>query len=98
MGEMYLSAHFGGVKHSGDSVSGRAACWAKTASTPDPPQTLGPPGPAAGGCRGTDRVHLRARPGGGPGLEIPLPEEPGDYLAVVLTVNVVDELDALLAR
>jgi hypothetical protein len=32
------------------------------------------------------------------GLDVPLPEDPGDYLAVVLTVDAVDELDAQLAR
>lgn len=32
------------------------------------------------------------------GLEITLPEDSGDYLAVVVTVDAVDELDALLAR
>ena len=32
------------------------------------------------------------------GLDVTLPEDPGDYLAVVVTVDAVDELDALLAR
>jgi hypothetical protein len=32
------------------------------------------------------------------GLEIPVPEEPGDYLAIVITVGAVDELGALLTR
>jgi hypothetical protein len=32
------------------------------------------------------------------GLQVTMPEAPGDYLAVVLTVDAVDELDALLAR
>jgi hypothetical protein len=32
------------------------------------------------------------------GLDIPLPEDPDDYLALVLTVDAVDELDAQLTR
>jgi hypothetical protein len=32
------------------------------------------------------------------GLEVTLPEDAGDYLAVVVTVDAVDELDTLLAR
>jgi hypothetical protein len=32
------------------------------------------------------------------GLDVTLPEDPGDYLAVVPTVDAVDELDAQLAR
>jgi hypothetical protein len=31
------------------------------------------------------------------GLEVTLPEDAGDYLAIVVTVDAVDELDALLA-
>ena len=32
------------------------------------------------------------------GLDVTLPEAPGEYLAVVVSVDAVDELDVLLAR
>jgi hypothetical protein len=32
------------------------------------------------------------------GLDIPLPEDPDDYMALILSVDAVNELDAQLAR